>query len=95
MGRRGNQITCEKFFLTPNPFWQKTNHSNRAAAVTELSRSGVGEQKLVKITGHSNPSSLKPYLQLNQEHLREIIGSIRTTIQETVTKLCPLIDCLT
>jgi hypothetical protein len=132
MGRRGNQITCEKFFLTPNPFWQKTNskgwyknspigtneiskwtkssaknigldvkrvkitnHSNRAAAVTELSRNGVGEQKLVKITGHSNPSSLKPYLQLNQEHHREIIGSIRTTIQETVTKLCPLIDCLT
>jgi hypothetical protein len=81
MGRRGNQITCEKFFLTPNPFWQKTNskgwyknspigtneiskwtkssaknigldvkrvkitnHSNRAAAVTEFSRSGVGEQ---------------------------------------------------
>jgi hypothetical protein len=97
MGRQGNHIICEKFFLTPNPFWQKTNsngwyknspigtneiskwtkssaknigldvkrvkitnHSNRAATVTELSRSGVGEQKLVKITGHSNPSSLKP-----------------------------------
>lgn len=122
IGRRGNHITCEKFFLTTNPFWQKpnskgwyknspigtneiskwtkssaknigldvkrvkiTNHSNRAAAVTELSRSGVGEQKLVKITGHSNPSSLKPYLQLDQEHHRELIGSIRTTIQGTVT----------
>jgi hypothetical protein len=104
-------------YLTPNPFWQKTNsngwyknspirtneiskltkssaknirldvkrvkstnHSNRAAAVTELCRSGVDEQKLVKITGHSNPSSLKRYLQLDQEHHREIIGSIRTTI---------------
>ena len=62
-----------------------TNHSNRAAATTELSRSGVGEQKLVKITGHSSPSSLKPYLQLDQEHHRELIGSIRTTIQGTVT----------
>jgi hypothetical protein len=51
---------------------------------TSHPRSGVGEQKLVKITGHSNPSSLKPYLQLDQEHHREIIGSIRTTIQETV-----------
>jgi hypothetical protein len=39
----------------------------------------------VNITGHSNPSSLKPYLQLDQEHHREIIGSIRTTIQEPVT----------
>jgi hypothetical protein len=39
----------------------------------------------VKITGHSNPSSLKPYHQLDQEYHREIIGSIRTTIQETVT----------
>jgi hypothetical protein len=39
----------------------------------------------VNITEHSNPSSLKPYLQLDQEHHREIIGSIRTTIQEPVT----------
>ena len=62
-----------------------TNHSNRAAAVTELSRSGVGEQKLVKIIGHSNPSSLKPYFQLDQEHHREVNGSIRTTFQGTVT----------
>jgi hypothetical protein len=101
----------KSFFLTPNPFWQKTNskgwYKNSPIGTNEISKwtkssaknigldvkrvkitnhsYGVGEQKLVKITGHSNPSSLKPYLQLEQEHHREIIGSIRTTIQETVT----------
>jgi hypothetical protein len=93
----------KSFFLTPNPFWQKTNskgwYKNSPIGTNEISKwtkssaknigldvkrvkitnhsYGVGEQKLVKITGHSNPSSLKPYLQLEQEH--------HTTIQETVT----------
>lgn len=68
-----------------------TNNSNRAAAVSELDKSGIGEQSLAKITGHSNVSSIKPYLQLGEEHHSEIINSIRRgplnhEITSTVTR---------
>lgn len=55
-----------------------TNHSNRAAAVTELSKGGVSEQKLIKITGHSNSQSIKPYLNIDKQHHTELIQSMRT-----------------
>ena len=39
-----------------------TNYSARATAVSKLVKEGVGEQQLIKITGHSNSQSIKPYL---------------------------------
>ncbi|XP_031341004.1 uncharacterized protein LOC116169118 [Photinus pyralis] len=43
-----------------------TNHSSRATAVSTLAKSGVEEQQIIKITGHSNANSIKPYLQLDK-----------------------------
>jgi integrase len=34
-----------------------TNHSARSSAVTMLASSGIGEQELIKITGHSSGAS--------------------------------------
>lgn len=54
-----------------------TNHSHRAATVTELSKSGVSDQQLIKITGHSNANSIKPYLQLDSNHHSNLINNLR------------------
>lgn len=54
-----------------------TNHSNRSTAVSQLAKSGVEEQQLLKITGHSNQNSIKPYLNLDQEHHNKIINIMR------------------
>lgn len=54
-----------------------TNHSARATAVTSLAQSGVEEQQLIKITGHSSSQSIKPYLQMNSSHHQKIIESMR------------------
>ncbi|PSN32922.1 hypothetical protein C0J52_27400 [Blattella germanica] len=44
-----------------------TNHSSRSTAISQMTHAGVQEQEVIKITGHAS-SSLKPYLQMNQEH---------------------------
>lgn len=54
-----------------------TNHSLRATAVSKLSKQGVEENTLIKITGHSNPKSIKPYLQLDEEHHSNIVEKMR------------------
>lgn len=63
-----------------------TNHSNRSTAVSHLAKSGVQEQQLLKITGHSNANSIKPYLNIDKEHHNKIINNMRgnmSTIMET------------
>lgn len=55
-----------------------TNHSSRATAVSNLAKSGIGEQQIIKITGHANTNSIKPYLQLDQEHHESIMKKLRT-----------------
>jgi hypothetical protein len=54
-----------------------TNHSADLSAVTMLPSSGIGEQELIKKTGHSSGASIKPYLQLNEEHHSRIIQCFR------------------
>lgn len=62
-----------------------TNHSNRAAAVTQLAKRGIGEQQLIKLTGHSAASSLKPYLQIDSEHHLKIVQQMRSDDGEAST----------
>lgn len=54
-----------------------TNHSNRSTAVSHLAKRGVPEQQLIKITGHNNSGSIKPYLTIDEDHHGEIINSMR------------------
>uniref|UniRef100_A0A1Y1L3S3 Tyr recombinase domain-containing protein n=1 Tax=Photinus pyralis TaxID=7054 RepID=A0A1Y1L3S3_PHOPY len=61
-----------------------TNHSSRATAVSTLAKSGVGEQQIIKITGHSNANSIKPYLQLDKEHHEQILKKMRQDPTSTV-----------
>lgn len=55
-----------------------TNHSTRSTAVSQLAKAGVGEQQLIKITGHSSAGSLRPYLQMDQEHHSKLIEKLRS-----------------
>lgn len=110
-------VTTERLFLTPNPFWNKenskgwyknvplgvntisqwtktsaarigldvknnkiTNHSNRASLVSHLAKAGVSDEQLIKMTGHNNSSSIKPYLQLDAEHHEKIVRNLRSDI---------------
>ena len=54
-----------------------TNHSNRSSAVSVLANAGANLQEIIKVTGHSTPNSLKPYLKLNEQHHTKIINQIR------------------
>lgn len=54
-----------------------TNHSNRATAVSSLAKAGIAEQQIIKITGHCSTHSIKPYLQLDQEHHQSILNQMR------------------
>lgn len=54
-----------------------TNHSARASAVSNLAKQGVGEEQLIKVTGHSNAHSIRPYLQMDADHHKKIIESMR------------------
>lgn len=56
-----------------------TNHSSRATAVSRLAKAGVGEQQLIKITGHSNANSIKPYLQMDEDHHADILKKMRNS----------------
>jgi hypothetical protein len=53
-----------------------TNHSNYAAAVTQLAK--VGENQIMKVTRHSNLALIKSYLQINSEHHEKIIQKMRS-----------------
>lgn len=69
-----------------------TNHSVRATAVSTLAKTGIGEQQLIKITGHGSSHSIKPYLQIDSGHHQEIIDAMRSvstsakTIQESLNQ---------
>lgn len=70
-----------------------TNHSLRASAVTALAKNGVGEEQLIKITGHTSTSSIRPYLQLDEEHHENIIKKMRgeqSEDQKTVARSSPV-----
>jgi hypothetical protein len=54
-----------------------SNHSLRSSAVSSLSKAGVRDQQLLKITGHQNINSIKPYLQFDEEHHQSIINQMR------------------
>lgn len=56
-----------------------TNHSHRSSIVSHLAKSGINEQELIKITGHNSSSSIKPYLQIDENHHLNIINQIRST----------------
>jgi integrase len=56
-----------------------TNHSYRSSAVSHLVKHGVSENDLIKITGHGSAQSLKPYLQMDNEHHESIINQLRQT----------------
>lgn len=60
-----------------------TNHSARATAVSSLARKGVGEQQIIKITGHANSQSIKPYMQLDVEHHQTLIETMRSIPNKT------------
>lgn len=131
INKRSKNITSERLFLTPNPFWKYknskgwyknvplgvnllskwtknaankigidiqnnkiTNHSNRASTVSSLAKAGVSDQQIIKITGHSNSTSIKPYLQLDCAHHENLITNLRTnniskssTVTNEVTNL--------
>jgi integrase len=65
-----------------------TNHSVRATAVSNLAKQGVGEQQLIKITGHSSAHSIRPYLQMDMEHHQTIINSMRQKIKPFGSSSC-------
>ncbi|KAF2904780.1 hypothetical protein ILUMI_01391 [Ignelater luminosus] len=44
------------------------NYLLRSTAVSHLSKAGVGEQELIKITEHGSSSSIQPYLQMDLGH---------------------------
>jgi hypothetical protein len=74
------QEAATKIGLDP----KKVKISNRstATAVSHLARKGVSENELIKITGHNNIPSLKPYLQLDKDHHRELVNKLRGDTSE-------------
>ncbi|KAJ3648545.1 hypothetical protein Zmor_020340 [Zophobas morio] len=123
LSKRTPNITCERLFLTVNPYWKKssssawykntpigrneinkwtrcaaeeigidtkrvkiTNHSTRSTVVSHLVKAGISEHQLIKITGHKNATSLKPYLKVDQEHHKKIVDHMqgRTATQNAI-----------
>lgn len=64
-----------------------TNHSIRATAVSHLAKAGVGEEQLIKLSGHSNTHSIRPYLQMDMAHHSHIVEAMRgnNNIEANVT----------
>lgn len=62
-----------------------TNHSNRVSAVSHLAKVGVGEHQITKITGHKNASSIKSYLQLDENHHKMLMQNMRNIPVENQT----------
>lgn len=67
-----------------------TNHSLRASAVSALAKSGVQEEQLIKITGHSSTASIRPYLQIDQEHHENIIYKMRGNDAKNMVPAAPI-----
>lgn len=65
-----------------------SNHSIRSSTVSSLAKAGVGEQQLMKITGHQNLNSIKSYLQLDDEHHESIITKMRRNLTATSNVSC-------
>ena len=57
---------------------KKFKITNRSSAISTLTKNGVGDQKAIKLIGHSSTNSFKPYLiQLNPEHHLHLINNLR------------------
>ena len=58
--------------------------------MTQLVKKGIGEQQLIKLTGHSSANSIKSYLQIGGEHQQirsdERVSSSSLTISENKAK---------
>ena len=54
-----------------------TNHSTRSTAVSHLVKAGVSENELIKISGHKNTSSIKPYLKLDENHHKQLVNHMQ------------------
>lgn len=50
-----------------------STHSFRRTAITELANSGVNIRVIQEITGHSNLSQLKTYIEVSEEQIKEAI----------------------
>jgi integrase/recombinase XerD len=50
-----------------------STHSFRRTAITELANSGVNIRVIQEITGHSNLSQLKTYIEVSEEQVKEAI----------------------
>lgn len=59
-----------------------TNHSNRSSTVSNLAKSGISSERLIKITGHANTKSINPYLQLDKDHHSTLISNLRNPTSE-------------
>lgn len=68
--------SAEKIGINTSEF-KITNHSNRSSAVSSVGKAAVGEQQLIKISGHSNAKSLAPYIQLDEEHHADLLSNLR------------------
>lgn len=78
------KISAEKIGLdTKNK--KISNHSHRSSAVSTLAKAGINEQELIKITGHSSSKSIKPYLQLDNEHHSQLVTNLRASDNELAT----------
>lgn len=81
-----------------------TNHSSRATIISHMAKIGINEQELIKISGHSSSSSIKPYLQLNDEHHEQhvrrllwqpvLVGQIAAVLKTVRLKTVFLIKCI-
>jgi hypothetical protein len=91
------QEAATKIGLDP----KKVKISNRstATAVSHLARKGVSENELIKITGHNNIQSLKPYLQIDKDHHRELVNKLRGDTSESIIEAeqmnCPVNSTIT
>ncbi|KAK0070822.1 hypothetical protein PV326_002045, partial [Microctonus aethiopoides] len=82
------KISAEKIGLdTKNK--KISNHSHRSSAVSNLAKAGINEQELIKITGHSSSKSIKPYLQLDNEHHSNLVTNLRNQSLDNESTVLP------
>lgn len=77
------KLSAEKIGVNTKKF-KVTNHSHRSSTISALAKNGVGEQEMIKLTGHSHANSLKPYLQLDSEHHLKLIENLRKKAPDQV-----------
>jgi len=64
-------------------FVKITNHSNRSSTVSQLSSTGINAKEFIKITGHNNSASILPYLNLSENHHKNLISNLRSESMES------------